>query len=309
MKARVFHPRAWRTVAPKALGAPILAVTVAACGTGDPYDGAAAPYGPGGSSAPGSSSGATAAGGGGSSGLPCDIQALMDGVCGSCHGNPPAGGAPMPLATYADWTARKANGMTYGAIALARMQDTTAPMPPRPAAPATQVQIDAVRAFINAGYPSTGCGDGGSAVPATIVSACTNGKYWPSGYTDQEGLMQPGRACIACHQSQTGEPKLDFGGTVYPTVREPDLCYGVNGSSVMGTVIVTDANGTMFSAPINANGNFFVKAGSGAMPPFSAKVVSGGRTTAMAGHVPTGDCNSCHTEQGAMGAPGRITLP
>jgi predicted CXXCH cytochrome family protein len=29
----------------------------------------------------------------------------------------------------------------------------------------------------------------------------------------------------------------------------------------------------------------------------------------MSGAVTAGDCNSCHTEQGANGAPGRIMAP
>lgn len=43
--------------------------------------------------------------------------------------------------------------------------------------------------------------------------------------------------------------------------------------------------------------------------PFRAKVVAGGKERAMGREQSTGDCNSCHTEQGANGAPGRIMLP
>ena len=41
--------------------------------------------------------------------------------------------------------------------------------------------------------------------------------------------MNPGRACIACHFENTGEPKLVAGGTVYAATREPDRCYGEAG--------------------------------------------------------------------------------
>ena len=41
----------------------------------------------------------------------------------------------------------------------------------------------------------------------------------------------PGRACVSCHDMQDGEdvPAFAIGGTVFPTVHEPDECYGVDG--------------------------------------------------------------------------------
>jgi hypothetical protein len=72
---------------------------------------------------------------------------------------------------------------------------------------------------------------------------------------------------------------------------------------------VTDSNGNTFSANVNAHGNFLLEEGAGATPPFHARIVSGRREASMVGSVPTGDCNSCHTEAGTKGAPGRIRVP
>ena len=43
--------------------------------------------------------------------------------------------------------------------------------------------------------------------------------------------------------------------------------------------------------------------------PFTAKVTHQGRERAMTTTQTSGDCNGCHTQAGANGAPGRITLP
>jgi hypothetical protein len=43
--------------------------------------------------------------------------------------------------------------------------------------------------------------------------------------------------------------------------------------------------------------------------PFQAKITYMGRERVMATAQTSGDCNSCHTQAGAMSAPGRIILP
>ncbi|HJX65368.1 MAG TPA: hypothetical protein VJ860_15605 [Polyangia bacterium] len=44
--------------------------------------------------------------------------------------------------------------------------------------------------------------------------------------------------------------------------------------------------------------------------PYTAKVVNGsGIERVMVSTASSGDCNGCHTQTGANGAPGRITLP
>jgi hypothetical protein len=62
---------------------------------------------------------------------------------------------------------------------------------------------------------------------------------------------------------------------------------------------------------VRARGNFMSSSRNANVPlPFTARVVSptGGITQMMTPQM-TGDCNGCHTEQGANGAPGRILLP
>jgi hypothetical protein len=114
--------------------------------------------------------------------------------------------------------------------------------------------------------------------------------------------MHPGRACIDCHSQGEG-PDYVVAGTVFPTAHEPDDCNGVGGIQV----VVTDSQGTSETLTANSVGNF---AGRGGLtPPFSVKVVSGGKSRSMNGTVSTGDCNGCHTVMGAQGAPGRIMAP
>ena len=114
--------------------------------------------------------------------------------------------------------------------------------------------------------------------------------------------MHPGGDCISCHTQRHG-PTLTIAGTVYASGHEPTDCNGASGA----TVIVTDAAGQMLSIATNPAGNFYYR---GALtPPFHAVVVYQGRTRAMSSAQTSGDCNSCHTESGANGAPGRIALP
>jgi hypothetical protein len=119
--------------------------------------------------------------------------------------------------------------------------------------------------------------------------------------------MEPGVACIACHQSSGGEaPRFAIAGTVYPTAHEPNLCDGAPGSDGAQVVIV-GANGQSTTLTPNTAGNF-TYSGSISLP-FQAKVVYMGRERIMTTPQTTGDCNACHTQSGTNGAPGRILLP
>jgi hypothetical protein len=60
--------------------------------------------------------------------------------------------------------------------------------------------------------------------------------------------------------------------------------------------------------PVNNAGNFLLQSGT-LKPPFKAMVINGAKTRAMSGSVTSGDCNSCHTQTGKNGAPGRIIAP
>jgi len=280
--------------------------------------------GPGGSQNGGSTGsgadGGTASDGGVvlSSELPCAAYDVLSASCWSCHGTTPAGGAPQSLATLAALQAPAPGNptATNGARAVVRMQSTATPMPPAPNAAVPAPEVSAFGAWVNAGMPAGSCvtdsgvqppADAGPPPPPDPLGAaptCTSQTTWTGG-THGSANMEPGRACITCHV-QEGGPSFDVGGTVYPTGHEPDDC---NGSAAGGAVVtVTDALGVMASfVASGVSGNFH---GSAQLTfPITARVTFNGKTRAMSAAVPTGDCNSCHTQTGASSAPGRITLP
>ncbi len=245
-------------------------------------------------------------------GLPCDIAAILQSKCVACHSSPPIGGAPMPLETYANLTAsaRSNPSVTVAAQSLTRMQSTTAPMPPPGNTAPTAQEIAAFQAWVGAGTPEGTCG-GGDAGSGSVASPyatplqCSTGTTWTGG-TNGNPRMKPGGACISCHASTGGEaPGFTIAGTVYKTAHEPDDC---NGGGVSGaSVVITDANGAMLTLPVNSVGNFYST--QAVAKPFHAKVVYGGKERAMSAAQTSGDCNSCHTVNGSMSAPGRIMLP
>jgi hypothetical protein len=110
--------------------------------------------------------------------------------------------------------------------------------------------------------------------------------------------MRPGDDCGNCHS-------FFVAGTVYPTAHEPLLCDGTTAAGT--TVVITDATGAVTSLTLSSAGNFYSDAV--VATPFQAEVVYNGLIREMATPQVNGDCNSCHTEQGASGAPGRIMLP
>jgi hypothetical protein len=143
--------------------------------------------------------------------------------------------------------------------------------------------------------------------PLNDPPRCTSMMNWTMGDHGSPN-MHPGRACITCHSMGKG-PTLRVGGTVYPSGHEPDDCLGVAGLTSV-TVEITDATGKVLSLPVNSSGNFLYSAKMGTITlPYHAKVKQSGRERAMSAAQMNGDCNSCHTQTGANGAPGRITLP
>lgn len=158
-----------------------------------------------------------------------------------------------------------------------------------------------------AGAGGTGAGSSsGAGGAAGAPAVCTSQKYWTGKDMGSE-LMHPGGTCLACHATNRDAPKYAVAGTVYPTYHEPDDCNGING--IAGTtVVITDANGKQLPAiQVNGVGNFHYQGNIAA--PFHVKVVAGGQERAMSASPPTGDCNSCHTTDGANSAPGRILAP
>jgi len=228
--------------------------------------------------------------------LPCDVETVMSTRCWACHGQTPTPVGIPSLTSVAAFMApsRTDPAQSVGALALARMQSNPVTMPPPPSTPATSAEIAVVASWIGAGYPAGGgCGP-----------ICTSGRTWTGG-NEGSPLMNPGMACNQCHSSGEG-PRLSIAGTVYPTVREPDRCDGADASSG-AQVVITGADGHTLTLSPNAAGNFYTSTSVAA--PYRAKVVTATGERAMTAAQTSGDCNSCHTQVGANGAPGRIMLP
>jgi hypothetical protein len=142
--------------------------------------------------------------------------------------------------------------------------------------------------------------------PYDTPTVCTSGEYWDDG-DDDSPRMHPGGPCVSCHAQEDG-PEFTIGGTVYPTAHEPTDCNGVDGEDdVEVSVVITDAEGQVLTLEVNDVGNFYTERQIAF--PFNAKVVAGGRERHMGAAQMTGNCNGCHTESGANGAPGRIMAP
>jgi mono/diheme cytochrome c family protein len=262
--------------------------------------------------ASGGSGGSSQTGPGGTGGgLPCAIQTFLVNNCDSCHGTTPSGGAPRSLVTYANLTSQdpSSTSMTEAQVALQRIQSTTSPMPPAPATAATSAEISTLQNWINAGYPSGSCGGDAGPPPSDPLNAsptCTSSTTWTRG-TSGSSSMEPGQGCISCHSKSGEAPKFVIAGTLFPTGHEPDNCDGVNGTSG-ARVVVTGNDGTIVTLTPNSVGNFYST--TTLPPPYQAKVVNAsGVERVMSATASTGDCNSCHTQSGANGAPGRVTLP
>lgn len=204
-------------------------------------------------------------------------------------------------------------GKTVAQLSIERMKATDAGvMPPSPEQPASADEIAAFEAWVDAGFPDGECTseDAGPITPSPfdVEPTCTSNKTWKGG--DKESpLMHPGVACIACHTEKHG-PRFAFAGTVFPTAHEPNDCNGSSqSSSGTGAVVeVTDANGTVYTMKVNSVGNFYSTAKNVAMP-YTAVVRVGDSIREMKTPAETGDCNSCHTQDGKNDAPGRIVLP
>jgi hypothetical protein len=144
--------------------------------------------------------------------------------------------------------------------------------------------------------------------PAPTV--CTSGSMWTSGNLGSSN-MNPGQACVTCHKTQKPSRAYYFMGTAYPTAHEQTNCNAAPPSGIVVEII--DANGnTALTLPVRSpSGNFFsTSTSAGIALPYRARIRNAqGATLEMTTPQMNGDCNSCHTEQGANGAPGRIVWP
>jgi hypothetical protein len=149
--------------------------------------------------------------------------------------------------------------------------------------------------------------DGAVTDPFAAPPGCTSGTMWTRGNRGSDD-MNPGQACIACHNVSRGAPRFTIAGTVYRTGHEPDNCNGGGGTGGAAMVEITDAMGQVIMIPVsNFSGNF--DSTTAITPPYRARVVVNGVARVMNSPQTNGDCNVCHTQAGTMGAPGRIALP
>ncbi|HEY1956754.1 MAG TPA: hypothetical protein VGH28_14140 [Polyangiaceae bacterium] len=240
--------------------------------------------------------------------LPCDVAQTLS-QCQACHGSPLAASAPFTLMTYQDLTQASPQypDQTVAERVVARMSDPNFPMPPNPLGPVAQSDIDTMQAWIDAGYPNGTCSPDptGGTNPFATDPVCTDGQ----GTLFEGNNMRPGESCIVSGCHLTTRP-FHIMGTVYPTAHEPNDC---NGTKVTGVqVILTDSQNKTVTMIPNFVGNFWSQSGVTITPPYTVRVTYQGRERDMTGLVtaPTdGNCNNCHTQDGAQGAPGRILLP
>jgi hypothetical protein len=132
---------------------------------------------------------------------------------------------------------------------------------------------------------------------------CLSGTAWVGGETESP-RMHPGGDCLGCHQSLDEADEVVLGGTVYAGLNEEDDCLGVPGVVLQ----LTDADGEVHEITSNSAGNF-VLTETTIPTPFSVKLLYEGRERIMGAMQTSLSCNSCHTQTGANGAPGRILAP
>ncbi len=253
---------------------------------------------------PGINDTGSGAGSGADTGLPCNVQAVLENRCVGCHRQ----GSPTPLLTYEDLTkpAPSDKSKTMAQLAVERMKSDDKPMPPKPAQRAVFDEIAAISGWVNAGAPrGTSCtppAGGGGAI--NTPTTCTSNKTWTSGNA-KSSQMHPGNACISCHSAKGG-PAFTIAGTIYPSAHEPNDCYGKDGAGTL-TVTLIDVNGGVITLKANAAGNFYSE--EELFPPLQVSISDGTSYRTMNAPLTAGDCNSCHTEKGVNGAPGRIMAP
>jgi hypothetical protein len=274
------------------------------------FTGTCTNLGTGGGAGGGAGGGGGTTNSGGFAGLSCDVANVLVQKCTSCHGTPLTGGATFPLLSRADLIAPSPTftGTTIGARSLVRMQSATGPMPPLPNAGCTAAQIATFQTWVGAGMPLESCAnapDAGTNNTGPQPTTCASNSFYTGG---QNASMEPGKACRACH-AQGGEGPMDqFMGTVFPGLHEKNRCNAMPPTGAVVEILDT-AGAVQLTLAIRSPSGNFESGWSTAPTPYRARVRIGTRTIEMQTPQTNGDCNVCHTEQGALNAPGRIVFP
>lgn len=242
---------------------------------------------------------------GANSGLPCDVAKVVSDSCASCHGARPTGGATASLVTVEGFTAPSTANpqQTVGQLAVVRMRNAKDPMPTLGLLPEADVAI--VDNWVKAGMPRGECAPIATKADPFFdnVVECSSNSRWTRGDRGSSS-MHPGVACIDCHKRKRA-PTYTVAGTVYATGHEVDDC---SGTASGPKVVLSDGTGKVLATlSVNSAGNFYSTVRLPAS--YTVKIVQGSKERAMQATPSSGDCNSCHTQDGAEGAPGRIALP
>lgn len=128
-------------------------------------------------------------------GLSCDVAKLLETKCQACHGDTPSQGAKGRLVTMNDLVGASKTDPAKNAavIALARMKDTAAPMPPASYSdPVTPAEVAAFEAWIKSNYQGA-CGD------TTTPTLPPPGSSAGDAGTPTTSTPPTGLTCTSCH--------------------------------------------------------------------------------------------------------------
>lgn len=127
--------------------------------------------------------------------------------------------------------------------------------------------------------------------------------------------MNPGVACLQCHLDYGGNRAFPFSGTVFSSFHEKSMCNSPPPPGARIEILDEAGQITLTMLP-SASENFHSTLVPGVALPYRARVVANGRAREMQTLQMSGDCNSCHTEQGGRRlptdeheAPGRVVWP
>ena len=231
--------------------------------------------------------------------MPCDVAFVVQRYCSECHVEPPKNSAPFAIINHSE-------AMAAAPRMLFRMRTGT--MPPSGARPSAR-EIDAFESWMDAGYPQTGtCTDfDAGVVDAGAMTTCASGNFYNMAAELPGELMNPGLSCPTCHIAGANfYVAFAYAGTVMPGLHEADRCKSPAPDGGLVEILEMDGGAGLSFSP-KSSGNF--KRLDAGPSPFIARITLNGISKSSASTHTSGDCNTCHTEQGANGASGRLTWP